>query len=534
MGIKSYLTDRRILLVVFIVVGLLVLDIFFGGPHFLHFGIEFIGGTQIPITLEHSVSATEMSNLTNILQQRVSTFGLKQVSVEGVGTSEIYVTIPTVSGSEINNTISIIESQGVFQGVVNGKEALNGSSILTGSIGSVPPAVSGTNVSWAVDFYLTQSGANRFSKVAYGQTYQPLYMFLDRPTNAIVLLNSSLLSSAQAGVSQTGAISALQSAVSLGSETIPIEMLNNNGSNWNSVYPFFVTHNLTYSKVIVEKNVPSFITNALKSLNYTLVLVSAQNLTPTFSVAQAPQGGTTTVVETWPAVGLLSSPTLQPGVTNGSTGLSYQITGAAPVNLSLQNKVTYATNQGKTISSILSGGALPVKVIVGTPTTIPATLGTEFLYVSGLAAVLAVLAVAFVIVARYKKLFLIMPIILTVLAELFIIVSVIGLLGTIDLAAVAGMIAVVGTGVDAQIIITDEVLTNTSESAMKSKLNAAFYIVWVDAALVIIAMLPLLFSTSLVSIIGFSESTILGALLGVLITRPAYGAIVSKHYIKEA
>jgi preprotein translocase subunit SecD len=54
--------------------------------------------------------------------------------------------------------------------------------------------------------------------------------------------------------------------------------------------------------------------------------------------------------------------------------------------------------------------------------------------------------------------------------------------------------------------------------------------VWVDALLLVVAMLPLFFSTSMVDVIGFSESTIIGALLGVLITRPAYGAILSKHY----
>ena len=43
-------------------------------------------------------------------------------------------------------------------------------------------------------------------------------------------------------------------------------------------------------------------------------------------------------------------------------------------------------------------------------------------------------------------------------------------------------------------------------------------------------MLPLFFSTSLVSVIGFAEATIIGALLSVLITRPAYGAILSKRY----
>ena len=104
------------------------------------------------------------------------------------------------------------------------------------------------------------------------------------------------------------------------------------------------------------------------------------------------------------------------------------------------------------------------------------------------------------------------------------------MLGSIDLANIAGMIAVIGTGVDAQIIITDEVLTRSKDSSMRVKLNSAFYIVWADAALLSIAMLPLLFSPSLVDVVGFAESTIFGALLGAFVTRPAYGAILSRRY----
>ncbi len=75
------------------------------------------------------------------LQQRVSTFGLKQVTVEGIGNSEVYVIIPSVSPAEINQTINIIQSQGRFDGVVNGQEAVNGSDILKGSIGQPTPEV---------------------------------------------------------------------------------------------------------------------------------------------------------------------------------------------------------------------------------------------------------------------------------------------------------------------------------------------------------------------------------------------------------
>ncbi len=49
------------------------------------------------------------------------------------------MTIPTVSGREINSTISLIQSQGVFQGIVNGREAINGSALLSGSLGASQP-----------------------------------------------------------------------------------------------------------------------------------------------------------------------------------------------------------------------------------------------------------------------------------------------------------------------------------------------------------------------------------------------------------
>ena len=163
----------------------------------------------------------------------------------------------------------------------------------------------------------------------------------------------------------------------------------------------------------------------------------------------------------------------------------------------------------------------------------PPTLGKHAEIISAAAALLAVLAVTAVIVIRYRKLFLIGPIILTTLGELFIIASILGIVGGIDLAAVAGMIAVVGTGVDAQIIISDELLVQHSEAGtMKSKLGRAFYVVWADAALLSIAMMPLLFSTGLLTVVGFAESTLIGALLGAFITRPAYGSILSRHYSK--
>lgn len=522
MSVLDYLKDKSILTVVVIVAILAILDFHYG----IHFGIEFVGGTQIPITLEHPINVTAMSSIISALQQRISTFGLKQVTVEGVGDSHIFITIPSVSESEINQTLKIIQSQGRFDGIVNGREAVNGSSILKGSIGQLQPQRANNTVSWAVTFFVTQDSAKHFAEAVLGQANKPLYMFLDRPSATVILINSSLLTNASIGLTSDKALAAMQDALSFGNSTIPVITVSNSNASISSAESFF-TNNKRYKQVIASDNINQTLINFLKNMNYTLKLENKTNITPNYVRITINQ----TIVQSWPIVGLLSAPLLNPSITNGNVSQSYQISGAAPSTLSPQQKITFAQQESKTIASILSGGALPVSIIAGSPTTIPATLGQHFLYISGITGLIAVAFVSLFIVIRYRRLFLVAPILITTLMELFIIVSIIGLVGTIDLAAVAGMIAVVGTGVDAQIIITDEILVKRTENtSAKTLLSNAFYIIWTDAILLIIAMLPLFFSTSLVTVIGFSESTIIGALLGVLITRPAYSAIVSKHY----
>jgi preprotein translocase subunit SecD len=521
-SIKGYIKDRRIWPLILLVVALAILDFHYG----VHFGIEFVGGTQIPITLEHPVNVTSMSALITALQGRVSTFGLKEVTVEGVGASEVYLTIPTVSPTEINQTIDIIQSQGRFDGIVNGKEAVNGTDILKGSIGQLQPTVANNTVTWAVTFFVSQNAANKFEKVVFGQANQPLYMFLDRPQGTIILINSTGLGNTTLGLTSAGAVQAMEEALRYGNQSIPVIGVANSNFSQSAARTFLLSNKAKYTNIIASKNINASLIAYAESNNYTVKLEDTANMTPTFTRISVNQ----TIVESWPIVGLLSSPILSPSITNGTAGDSYQISGASPAG-SVQSEQTFATTQTKTIASILNGGALPVAIIAGAPTTIPPTLGQKFLLISGIIGIIAILLVSLFIVIRYKKLFLVAPILITTLLELFIIISIIGLVGTIDLSAVAGMIAVVGTGVDAQIIITDEMLGHGEEtSSAKTVLGNAFYIIWMDAALLIIAMLPLFFSTSLVTVVGFSESTIIGALLGILVTRPAYSAILSRHY----
>ena len=530
MSIVEYIKEPRILAFILIVLLFAGLDAVYG----IHLGLEFSGGVQIPLTLEHPASPQNMSLLISIISQRISSFGLANPSVQSQGNSQIVIQMSNATQSTIQSTIKVIQSQGIFQGIVAGKEAINGSGIIGSSVAPAPLSISGSNVTWIVNFYVTPSAAARFAKVAYGQSNQPLYLFLDRPTNAIVLLNESQIPIIS-GATLTSEQIAMEKAAALGNRTISIQFLTANASNWGSLYTIFKADRGRYSQVILSNDTPGFIISNLTGLNYTVVRKNAANMTPQIVLTSSNSLITAgaPLVDSWTAIGLLSSPLLNPGVTGGTISQSYEIDGPAPSNMTFSQKVNYANNESRTISSILKGGALPTPVIVGTPTIVPPTLGKNAEIISGVAAILAVIAVTIVIVVRYKKIFLIGPIILTTLGELFIIASILGLVGGIDLAAVAGMIAVVGTGVDAQIIISDELLVQHAESSTpKTKLSRAFYVVWADAALLSIAMMPLLFSTGLLTVIGFSESTLIGAIFGAVITRPAYGSILSKHLSK--
>jgi preprotein translocase subunit SecD len=275
-AIKDYLTDRRILILIVVAIALVGLDLHFG----IHFGIEFVGGTQIPITLEHPVNVTAMTSLVAALQQRVSTFGLKQTTVEGVGDSHAYVEIPTVSQDEVNQTIGIIQSQGRFDGIVNGREAINGSGILKGSIGVVTPAASNGTVDWAVSFYITDSEVKQFNKVVLGQGNQPLYMFLDRPTNAIVVINSSQISGSSSTLTTTGVfLSAMRQALGFGTQTIPIITVPATGS-LNTTEAQLTQDKGKYKEAITSANLPSALIAFMKAQNYTVILKDKVNMTP--------------------------------------------------------------------------------------------------------------------------------------------------------------------------------------------------------------------------------------------------------------
>ncbi len=223
------------------------------------------------------------------------------------------------------------------------------------------------------------------------------------------------------------------------------------------------------------------------------------------------------------------------------------------------------------LQTILRSGALPTTLETASIDVISPTLGLGFFQAAGYAALLAGIIVVIIVFIRYRSLKIALPLVFIGISEVVIILGVaakgdsmiwlvillinffiittawwkkheidiyawagallIPLLGmlswTIDLAAIGGIIAAIGTGVDHQIIIADEAVSGKEERiyTLKDKIKRAFFIIFGAAATTIAAMVPLLF-LGIGLVRGFAITTIVGVLIGILVTRPAYARII--------
>jgi len=184
----------------------------------------------------------------------------------------------------------------------------------------------------------------------------------------------------------------------------------------------------------------------------------------------------------------------------------------------------------------LKAGALPVKVTVLGKGSVSAELGSKFKSQVLLAGIIALILVAIVVSLRYRQPNIVIPMLATSFSEVIILLGVTVIIGfQLDLPTITGIIAVIGTGIDHLIIITDEVLVGGAmppDKVYKSRLGKAFTIIFSAAATVLIAMSPLLIM-GFGALRGFAVITIIGVLIGVFIARPAYAEIIQGMLVED-
>jgi preprotein translocase subunit SecD len=484
------------------------------------FGIDFVGGTRIPVLLEHSVDKDTMNELVQTIKSRVNTMGLKEVKAVAVGDSLINVEIASTDEATIAFIEEILPQQGVFQGIVDGKVAVSGDHIFRTTI----RPLSGSELvqqraEWGVGFSVDKEGGQQFASAAKGKADYPVYLLIDRPTDAALFYERETFKDyilADSGEKES--IRSLQDMLALeGSNDIPVYMLEDLPAN--------LTAPTNKTEAIVSENLSAAAKDDLKQRGYVIVEFPENQMAPEF---QRSRTGVL-LVNKLEAAGLLTAPLLGGSITSGVPNYAFVVTGGLG-DIASNLKAQAASDKVKEIETILKGGALPVQISLGSRTMLPASLGMEFLKLSIIAVAASLVLISVLIGVRYRNVRATLPIVLISLAELTILLSILGSF-TIDLAAVAGIIAAIGVGVDAQIVITDELLKR-DEHTVAEKVDLAFGIIRTNAIVAIFSMMPLIFSHFL-EIRNFAMSTILGALLGYLLTRPAYAVIVEKTLAAE-
>jgi len=214
---------------------------------------------------------------------------------------------------------------------------------------------------------------------------------------------------------------------------------------------------------------------------------------------------------------LKGRPTTDVAISGSGTGLS-------------QQEATFdSLNNMKRLQTILVTGSLPVKIEIVETNNISPVLGEKFTNNIILIGIVSILSIATVIFLRFRRLKIAIPIVFAMVFEVVLLLGLAALIGwNLDLAAIAGIIVATGTGVDDQIVITDEVLkggTADVTSGWGQKLKKAFFIIMAAYSTVVVSMIPLMFAGGGL-LKGFAITTIAGVSIGVFLTRPAFASAI--------
>lgn len=191
-----------------------------------------------------------------------------------------------------------------------------------------------------------------------------------------------------------------------------------------------------------------------------------------------------------------------------------------------QTAVQNALGNMNQLQTILITGSLPTKMEIIKLDSVSPSLGEAFVKNTLFTGLIAVLGVALVIFIRYRKLKIVLPVMICVVSEIYLILGLSALLrNNLDLASIVGIIASVGTGVDDQVVITDEILAKEVSGNFKERIKRAFFVVFAAFAATVASMIPLYFAGAGL-LKGFAVVTILGVSIGVFITRPAFANVI--------
>lgn len=216
----------------------------------------------------------------------------------------------------------------------------------------------------------------------------------------------------------------------------------------------------------------------------------------------------------------------------GQATTQIQIQGSGS-GINQNDAIKDAESSMKQMQTILITGSLPYKLEIVKLDTISPILGQRFNYLILLTGFVGLCAVAIIVFIRYRKIKASFALLLTSFSEVIIILGIASLIKwNLDLPSIVGILVTIGTGVDQQIVILDESQSKKLES-MKEKLKGALFIIVSAFFTSFVSLLPLYWAGAGL-LKGFAVTTIIGLIVGVVITRPAFADILKLIEEKNA
>lgn len=439
----------------------------------LVFGIDIEGGSRVLLKPKGNLTKEILDETIATLNTRINLYGLRDIRISPIGNNLLQVELGGTTSADINDFLS---RQGRFEG------KLEQNVKLTDGVGK--------------------------------------FQFLDEMIKLKLLNNTVMLSNLSYPINETFELDDIKVTV------------GNASSDSVSVFSTIFTGKDIVAVFTDPEN--SFVRSSGNGFQFVFTVQVSQESAERFAKLTKSQpvkfGGSENYLDPELVLFLDDEPVTKLNIVASLAGQTL----TKPSIQGFRESRTAAINERLQLQSILRSGSLPVGLEIIKTDIVTQTAGKALIDSTIYVALAAALIVSVIIFFRYRDLKIAVPMVLISFSEIILIlgfaaltqVATKGVGWVIDIPAIAGVIAIIGTGVNQLIIITDQILQEP-DTSLKHRHKTAMSIIFSSAYIVIAAMLPLMIA-GVGTLKGFAITTIIGVLIAIFITRPAYMAILEK------
>ena len=447
----------------------------------IQLGMDLVGGTRVLLKPKGETNDVLIQQIINVLETRINVFGLKEVTFQPIkdfsGNSYIQVEMAGGTREDIEN---LLAREGKFEGKIERIVLLNNSA------GSFLLNEKSYSISYNNDTFIINGVSLKINETTKIDNID--VQIYNITNNSVDLMLTAF----------TG--NDIQSVCLQDQPGICSSQVIKNGDAWEFTFQIFITQKSAerFANLTKDMSIITDPTTETKYLDGKIYFFLDENLVTALSISADLKG----------------KPTTQPAITGFRTTRDD------------------ALKEQLTLKSILQSGSLPVSLEIDRVDQISPALGAEFINATMLAAIAASIVVAIILYIRYRSFKILIPNMLWSFFEIVLTLGVATLIRwTIDLAAIAGIIAAIGEGTNDQVMLIDEMAEGGSEEdkmmTLKQRLKRAFFIIVGSAVVIMISVIPMLF-IGIGAMKGFAITTLIGTFIGVALTRPAFSIVAQK------